>query len=376
MAKAKKQVSKKTETKNKSFQVPEIIDLLKVGAHFGHKKSAWDPRMEEYIYEVRNGIHIIDLVKTREILKDVLMQLDKLSKQGNVLIVGTKGQAASVVQNTAEENGMFYINRRWMGGLFTNFNTIKKSVHELIKMEEKLAGGLEDYVKKERLLLEREIDRLNRIYQGIKFMEKLPEVVIVVDSQMENNAIKEANMMDVPIIALIDTNCNPELIDYPIPANDDSIKSISLFVKLFGEVVGKSKKSLSVISLRRDHEAKLERMKREYEEEKARRERMEEQERERMRALREGKISVKEAGSVVRVVKKKKNIEADVKAAEKVKESTKGIEELELSTRTENALKDAKVKTISELKEMSEDDLKEIKGIGPKSVEEIQEAIK
>jgi small subunit ribosomal protein S2 len=376
MAKAKKQVSKKTETKNKSFQVPEIIDLLKVGAHFGHKKSAWDPRMEEYIYEVRNGIHIIDLVKTREILKDVLTQLDKLSKQGNVLIVGTKGQAASVVQNTAEENGMFYINRRWMGGLFTNFNTIKKSVHELIKMEEKLAGGLEDYVKKERLLLEREIDRLNRIYQGIKFMEKLPEVVIVVDSQMENNAIKEANMMDVPIIALIDTNCNPELIDYPIPANDDSIKSISLFVKLFGKVVGKSKKSLSVISLRRDHEAKLERMKREYEEEKARRERMEEQERERMRALREGKISVKEAGSVVRVVKKKKNIEADVKAAEKVKESTKGIEELELSTRTENALKDAKVKTVSELKKMSEEDLKEIKGIGPKSVEEIQEAVK
>jgi len=192
--------------------------------------------MEEYIYEVRNGIHIIDLVKTREILRDVLVQLDKLSKKGNVLIVGTKGQAASVVQNVAEENGMFYINRRWMGGLFTNFNTIKKSVHELIKMEEKLAGGLEGYVKKERLLLEREIGRLNRIYQGIKFMEKLPEVVIVIDSQMENNAIKEANKMGVPIIALIDTNCNPEIIDYPIPANDDSIKSISLFVKLFEEI--------------------------------------------------------------------------------------------------------------------------------------------
>jgi small subunit ribosomal protein S2 len=376
MAKVKKQVSKKTETKNKSFQVPEIIDLLKAGVHFGHKKSAWDPRMEEYIYEVRNGIHIIDLVKTREILRDVLVQLDKLSKKGNVLIVGTKGQAASVVQNVAEENGMFYINRRWMGGLFTNFNTIKKSVHELIKMEEKLAGGLEGYVKKERLLLEREIGRLNRIYQGIKFMEKLPEVVIVIDSQMENNAIKEANKMGVPIIALIDTNCNPEIIDYPIPANDDSIKSISLFVKLFGEVVGKSKKSLSVISLRRDHEAKLERIKREYEEEKARKEKMEEEERKRMKALREGKISVKEAGSVVRVVKKEKDIEADVKAAEEVKKSTKDIAELELSTRTENILKDAKVKTVSDLKEMSKEEMKEIKGIGPKSVKEIQKAIK
>jgi small subunit ribosomal protein S2 len=376
MTEVKKTVSEKTETKNKSFQVPEIIDLLKVGAHFGHKKSAWNPRMQEYIYEVRNGIHIIDLVKTREILSEVLAKLDGFSKKGNVLIVGTKGQAASIVQNTAQENGMFYINRRWMGGLFTNFNTIKKSVHELIKMEEKLAGGLEGYVKKERLLLERDIDRLNRIYKGIKFMEKLPEVVIVIDSQVEKNAIKEANKMGVPIIALIDTNCNPDVIDYPIPANDDSIKSISLFVKLFGEVIGKSKRSLSVISLRRDHEAKLDKIKREYEEQRDRREKMEEQERERMKALREGKITVKEAGSVVRVVKKKKDIEADIKAAEEVKESSKSIEELKLSTRTENALKDAKIKTVKDLKKMSEEDLKEVKGIGPKSVEEIQKAIK
>jgi small subunit ribosomal protein S2 len=376
MAKTKKKVSKKAETENKSFQIPEIIDLLKVGAHFGHKKSAWNPKMEEYIYDIRNGIHIIDLVKTRELLKEALSALKKFSEKGNVLIVGTKGQAASVVQKTAEENGMFYINRRWMGGLFTNFNTIKRSVHELIKMEEKLAGGLEDYVKKERLFLEREVNRLNKIYQGIKFMEKLPEAVIVIDSQVEKNTIKEANKMGVPIIALIDTNCDPDAVNYPIPTNDDSIKSISLFVKLFGEVVGGSKKSLSVISLRRDHEAKLAKIKKEYEDEKARKEKMEEEERKRMKALREGKISVKEAGSVVRVVKKKKDIEADVKAAEEVKESTKGIEELELSTRTENALKGAKIKTVSDLKEMSEEELKETKGIGPKSVEEIQKAIK
>lgn len=379
MNKTKKGVSKKTETKNKSFQspeIPEIIDLLKAGVHFGHKKSAWHPKMEKYIYEVRNGIHIIDLVKTREILKDVLEQLHKYSQRGNVLIVGTKGQAASVVQKVAEENGMFYINRRWMGGLFTNFEAIKRSVRDLIKMEEKLAGGVEEYVKKEKLLLERDINRLNRIYEGIKFMDKLPEVVIVIDSQVEKNAIKEANKVGVPIIALIDTNCNPNPIEHPIPANDDSIKSISLFTKLFGEVVGKSKKSLSVISLRMDHKAKLTRIKKEYEEEKARKEKMEEQERERMRALREGKVDVKKSGSVVRVVKKAKNIEEDVKAAEQVKESSKSIEELKLSTRTENALKDAKIKTVSELKEMSEDEIKEIKGIGAKSLEEIQKAIK
>ncbi len=151
-----------------------------------------------------------------------------------------------------------------------------------------------------------------------------------------------------------------------------------MFVKLFGEVVGKSKKSLGVISLRRDHEAKLARMKKQYEEEKERKERMEQQERERMKALREGKVDAKKVGSVVRVVKKEKNIEDEVKEAEKVKESaeSKPIEELELSTRTENALKDAKIKTVGHLKKLSEEEMKDIKGVGAKSVEEIQEAIK
>jgi small subunit ribosomal protein S2 len=376
MSEVKKEVLKETETKNKSFQIPELIDFLRAGAHFGHKKSAWNPRMKKYIYEERNGIHIIDLVKTRKILENVLKKLEDFSNKGNILIVGTKGQAASVIQKVAEENGMFYINQRWMGGLFTNFDVIKKSVHDLVKMEEQLASGLQGYVKKERLLLQKDIERLDRIYKGIKFMEKLPEVVLVIDSQVEKNAIKEANKVGVPIIALIDTNCNPDLITYPIPANDDSIKSISLFVKLFGEVVGKSKKSLSVVSLRRDHEAKLEKIKREYEEEKERMERIEEEERRRMKALREGKVETKEVGSVVRVVKKEKDIEADVKAAEEVKESSKGIEELGLSTRTENALKEAKIKTVRDLKEYSEEKMREISGIGPKSIEEIQKVIK
>jgi small subunit ribosomal protein S2 len=332
--------------------------------------------MEKYIYEERNGIHIIDLVKTREILQETLSVLSKYAEKGNLLIVGSKGQAASVVQRTAEENGMFYINNRWMGGLFTNFDVVKKSVQGLIKMEEELAGGLEHLVKKERLLLEADVERLNRIYQGIKFMDKLPDAIIVVDSQVEKNAIKEARVAGIPIIALIDTNCNPDIIDYPIPANDDSIKSISLFVDLFGEVVGKSKKSLSLISLRRDHEAKLERIAREYAEEKERKEKMEEQEKERMKALREGKIKADYVGSVVRVVKKEKDIDAEIKAAEEEKEKSIKIEELKLSSRTENALKAAKIKTVKELKEKTEEELSKIKGIGPKSVEEIIKAIK
>ena len=376
MTEVKETVSKKTETKNKSFQVPELLDLLKAGCHFGHKKSAWNPRMKKYIYEERNGIHIIDLVKTREILESTLLELSKFAERGNILIVGTKGQAASIVQKIAEENGMFYINKRWMGGLFTNYDGIKKSVQGLIKMEEDLAGGLENLVKKERLLIERDVERLNRIYQGIKFMDKVPEAVIVVDSQVEKNAIKEARTVGIPIIALIDTNCNPDIIDYPIPANDDSIKSISLFVNLFGEVVGKSKKSLSLISLRRDHQAKLERIAREYKEEKERREKMEEQERERMKALREGKIKAESVGSVVRVVKKEKDIDAEIKAAEEEKEGSISIEDLGLTSRTVKSLKDSKISTVKDLKGMTEEDLLGIRGIGAKAVEEIQKAIK
>ena len=376
MTQVKKEVLKKTETQMKSFQIPELIDFLKAGCHFGHKKSAWNPRMGKYIYDVRNGIHIIDLVKTRELLKEALQALTEHSEKGNILIVGTKGQAASLIKKVADENGMFYINKRWMGGLFTNFDGVKKSVLGLLKMEEQLANGLDDLVKKERLLIEREVERLNRIYEGIKFMEKLPEVIIVIDSQVEKNAIKEANTVGIPIVALIDTNCNPDIIDYPIPANDDSIKSISLFTRLFGEVIGKSNKSLSLISLRRDHDAKLEKLRRDYEENKARREKMEEEERERMKALREGKVKATASASVVRVVKKEKDIEKDIQEAEKVKEEGKSIQDLDLSTRTLNSLKDAKIKTVKELKNISKNDLAEIKGIGPKSVEEIEAAIK
>jgi len=376
MTEVKKEVSKKTETKKKSFQIPELIDFLQAGSHFGHKKSAWNPRMEKYIYDVRNGTHIIDLVKTRELLEDALGVLSDSSERGNILIVGTKGQAASLITKVAEESGMFYINKRWMGGLFTNFDGVKKAILGLLKMEEQLAGGLDDLVKKEKLLIQAEVDRLNKIYEGIKFMDKLPEVIIVIDSQVEKNAIKEARAVGVPIIALIDTNCNPDIIDYPIPANDDSIKSISLFTKLFGDVVAKSKKSLSLISLRRDHEAKLEKLRRDYEEEKARREKMEEEDRVRMKALREGKVEEAVNISVVRVVKKEKDIEKDIIEAEKVIEDAKGIEDLGFSTRTINALKDAKVKTVKDLKKISKEKLETIKGIGPKAIEEIGNAIK
>ena len=378
MADAKKEVSVKTETKNKSFQMPELLDLLKVGAHFGHKKSAWDPRMEEYIYEVRNGIHIIDLVKTLDMLEEALTKLEGFANKGNILIVGTKGQAATIVEEVAKKSGMFYVNRRWPGGLFTNFDGIKKSVQSLVKMEEQIARGGQGLVKKEILLLQRDAERLNRMYNGIKFMDKLPEAVIVIDSEVEKNAIKEARNMHIPIISLIDTNSNPDIIDYPIPANDDSLKSISLFVNLFGEVVSKSKNSLSVISLRRDNEAMLAKLAKDTQEERERQAKMEEEDRERMKALREGKVSASASASVIRVVKKEKDIDAEIKKAEEVKEKEdkKGMDDLGLSARIVKALGEAGIKSVSALKKMSKDELLEIKGIGEKAVKDIQKAIK
>ena len=378
MADAKKEVSVKTETKNKSFQMPELLDLLKVGAHFGHKKSAWDPRMEKYIYEVRNGIHIIDLVKTLDMLEEALTKLEGFANKGNILIVGTKGQAATIVEEVAKKSGMFYVNRRWPGGLFTNFDGIKKSVQSLVKMEEQIARGGQGLVKKEILLLQRDAERLNRMYNGIKFMDKLPEAVIVIDSEVEKNAIKEARNMHIPIISLIDTNSNPDIIDYPIPANDDSLKSISLFVNLFGDVVSKSKNSLSVISLRRDNEAMLAKLAKDTQEERERQAKMEEEDRERMKALREGKVSASASASVIRVVKKEKDIDAEIKKAEEVKEKEdkKGMDDLGLSARIVKALGEAGIKSVSALKKMSKDELLEIKGIGEKAVKDIQKAIK
>ena len=377
MTEAKKEVSQKTETKNISLPMPELLDLLKAGAHFGHKKSAWNPRMEEYIYEERNGIHIIDLVKTMENLKVALEKLQSYANRGNILIVGTKGQAATIVEEVAKKNGMFYINRRWPGGLFTNFDVIKKSVNSLIKMAEQIARGAQGLVKKEVLLLKRDAERLNKMYEGVKFMEKLPEAIIVIDSKVEENAIREANNVGIPIIGLIDTNCDPDLLDYPIPANDDSLKSLSLFVELFGKAVKGTKAAQALVTLRTENSAMLAKLEVVAAEEKERKAKMEAEDRERMKALREGKVGVG-SGSVVRVVKKEKDIDAEIKQAEEVKkeEDKKSMEDLGLSARIIKALESNGVKSVVELKKMSKDELLTLKGIGEKAVKDIQKAIK
>ena len=377
MEKTKTKVSPEAKTQNKASEIklPEIIDLLKAGCHFGHKKSAWNPRMKQYIYEERNGIHIIDLVKTQELLKEAAEALDKYAEKGNILLVGTKGQAASIVERIATEKGAFYVNKRWPGGLFTNFDTVKKSIQGLVKMEENLARGGENLVKKERLLMQREAEKLDHIYKGIKFMDQLPEAIIVIDSKVERLAIKEARIARIPIIAIVDTNSNPDVIDYPIPANDDSLKSIALILDVLGDVIGKSKKGESIIALRNTHSATLETLSRQYSEEKERQAKMEEEERERMKALRDGKVA-ESKGTVVRVVKK--DISAEIAAAEEAKKKadSKSIEDLGLSMRTVKVLEENGIKNVSDISGKTKEDLMGLKGIGEKAAMDILKSLK
>ncbi|MCD4811555.1 30S ribosomal protein S2 [bacterium] len=374
----KSTVSTNTKTKNKGVKIPELMKFLKAGAHFGHKTSAWNPKMKKYIYQQRNGVHIIDLIKSKPMLEKALNAIEDASNKGYVLFVGTKGQAATIVQNKADEVGAFYIVKRWPGGLFTNFGILKKGVFNLLKMEESRASGGKGLVKKEVLMMERKVQRMNKIYEGIKFMDKLPALVIVVDSKVEKNAIREAGIAGIPTVALVDTNCDPDIVDYPIPANDDSLKSITLYVELFGQAIKNGSKSQALIALRKNHKANLKNLNDRYIAEKERVARMEEEERVRMKILRDGKTFSKQSTGVVRVVKKKKNIEEDIKAAEAVKAKTdsKNIEELGLGGRIEKALIAEGITTLEGIVGKSKKDLIEIKGIGEKAAESILKAIK
>jgi len=214
------------------MQIPSIQDLLEAGVHFGHQEKRWNPRMKKYIFMARNGIHIIDLKKTQRNLEDAINLVSRIVAGGkDVLFVATKKQGRESVREHAERSGMFFMTERWLGGTLTNYNTIYKSIlrlQELEDMEKK--GWPQGFKKREILQKTREMERINKYLMGIRHMKGIPGAVIVVDIKKEAIAVKEARKLGIPCIALVDTNCDPTEVDYPIPANDDAIKSIDLIV--------------------------------------------------------------------------------------------------------------------------------------------------
>ena len=219
--------------------VVTMKSLLESGVHFGHQVKRWDPRMKKYIFAERNGIHIIDLQKTITAIKDSYDEIRKVASAGkSVLFVGTKKQAQQAIQKEAERCGQFYVNNRWLGGTLTNFATIKKSLLRLKKIEKmEVDGTFDNLTKKEVASLLKEKEKLQKNYGGIKEMKELPGAIFIIDTHKEQIAVKEAHRMGIPIIAIVDTNCNPEGIDYPIPGNDDAIRAISLFTSIIANAV-------------------------------------------------------------------------------------------------------------------------------------------
>lgn len=227
------------EVKRTMSKQPSLKDMLEAGVHFGHQTSRWHPKMAPHIFGSRSGVHIIDLEKTQAQLQNALTYVkDVASRGGKILFVGTKRQARDIVKKYAEACGMPYVTERWLGGTLTNFAQIKRSIKELRTLKEQRdKGELRKYTKKEQLLISRKIEEMEKKIGGIQMIDKRPDVVFVVDVRNDKTAVREADVVGAKIVGLCDTNVNPKMIDYPIPANDDAVKSIELMTRLVSEAV-------------------------------------------------------------------------------------------------------------------------------------------
>ena len=225
------------------MQLVSMRKLLENGVHFGHQTRRWDPKCKSFIYTAKNGIYIIDLNKTQSALATAYEKMKQISEEGGkVLFVGTKKQAQQIILDEATRSGSFYINQRWLGGTLTNFRTIQKRIKRLIEIEQMEADGtISVYPKKEQVLIHKEAVKLENFLGGIKEMKKLPDAVVVVDPKEDHNAVSEAKKLGIPVFGLADTNCDPALVDYAIPANDDAIKSIKLLMSLLADAIVESK---------------------------------------------------------------------------------------------------------------------------------------
>jgi small subunit ribosomal protein S2 len=244
------EVNEVAKAKVPSSEPVSIKLLLEAGVHFGHQKRRWNPHMKEYVFTQRNGIHIIDLQQTLIKLQEARKFVrDLIASGGDIILLGTKKQAQEVIEEEAKRCGMCYVNRRWLGGTLTNFATIQARIDHLVRLEDRKSRG--EFVrlpKKEVMKLEKEISRLNQLFGGVKEMTKIPRAMFVVDAVKEKIAINEARHLGIPIVGMVDTDCDPREIDYPIPANDDAIKSVRLICSVIADAVLEGKAGIETPS--------------------------------------------------------------------------------------------------------------------------------
>ncbi len=246
----------------------ELTQLIEAGAHFGHLTRRWNPKMKPYIFMEKNGIHLIDLKKTQAQVVNAAENLSHMISEGKkVLFVGTKKQAKNIIDQEARRCGSNWVSERWLGGMLTNFSTIRKSIKRLNNIEkQEIDGTFDKITKKERLFLTREKDKLKKVLEGVETMNRLPGAMFVVDIKKESIAIKEARRLNIPVFAIVDTNCDPDPVDYIIPANDDAVKTIELIVKAMADAVIEGEATAK--ELKAEENAEHERLKKEKEEEK------------------------------------------------------------------------------------------------------------
>ena len=326
----------------------ELTQLIQAGAHFGHLTRRWNPKMKPYIFMEKNGIHIIDLKKTQSLISEAAEIMSKFVAEGrSVLFVGTKKQAKGVIESEARRCNSNWVSERWLGGMLTNFATIRKSVKRLNNIEKQETDGtFEKITKKERLFLSREKDKLKKVLEGVESMNKLPGALFIVDIKKESIAVKEAKRLNIPVFAMVDTNCDPDEIDYIIPANDDAVKTVELITKSIAEAVIEGQAKLK--EKKAEEAAERERQKKEREKEK-------EEEKKKIEAEREAAKA--EKAEKKKVAKKESEASKDEKKEETTKDE--GVSEPELNfdeKKDEKAEKETETKSTKSKKKVEKPD--------------------
>lgn len=345
---------------DENLPVITMKKLLEAGAHFGHQTKLWNPKMKPYIYGSRNNVHIIDLEKTIVKIEEAYAALREIvTRGGKVLFVGTRKQHAEHVKSEAERSGSFYMNNRWLGGTLTNFRTISTRVKYLRDLEMQEAEGAFDRLpKKEAILIRKEMKRLNDNFEGIKEMRKVPEAVFVVSTIDEANAIREARNLGIPVFALVDTNCNPDVVDYIIPSNDDATKTVQLMLTLFADAIVEAKGGIPVLAYTRDAEPETETLEEALKHNEPRARRTDSEER---RQVRKAQTQHSDKPTRVRKTEAKEEGEAAPEVAEKPAAAAKPKKEKEVKEPKAEKTEEPKVKAEPKAKAPKAPKVEEVK---------------